>query len=485
MDRMSALDSGFYFAESENTPMHVGSVAVFEGPAPTYGDVVRLLLSKLPLVPRYRQRVREVPLQLGRPMWVDDPHFQVLYHVRHTAVPSPGGDEQLRNLAGRVLGQRLDMAKPLWELWLVEGLAEGRWALISKVHHCMVDGVAGTDLMQLMFDLDPDATHDDPRDWTPRRDPSALSLVAGAVTEAATQPLRTLASLPTVTGAARGLRGLTESGRTLARTVPSLARQAITPTARSLNGHIGPHRRWAWTQGRFEELRTVRTALGGTVNDVVLTAITRGFRDLLEARGELSSEELVVRTMVPVSVRSQQQRGSLDNRVSAVFVDLPVGDPDPASRLRTVRAQMDEHKKAMQAVDVPSIISMGDFMAPTLLAMGVRAGVQVGQMWCQAVTTNVPGPRVPLYVLGRRMCSAHAYVPIAGGTRCSIGIFSYLDTMTFGINADFDAFPDVDVLSGGIRRGIEELLELARAAEAAPPADQPTGGKPTTSAAAR
>ncbi|CCG02900.1 putative Acyltransferase, WS/DGAT/MGAT [Blastococcus saxobsidens DD2] len=475
MDRMSALDSGFYFAESENTPMHVGSVAVFDGPAPSYGDVVRLLLSKLPLVPRYRQRVREVPLQLGRPMWVDDPHFQILYHVRHTAVPSPGNDEQLRNLAGRVLGQRLDMAKPLWELWLVEGLAEGRWAIISKVHHCMVDGVAGTDLMQLMFDLDPEATHDEPRDWTPRRDPSSVTLVAGAVAEAAAQPMRTLTSLPSVGTAVRGVRGFTESGRTLAQTLPSLAKQAATPTARSLNGPIGPHRRWAWTDGQFEEFKAVRTALGGTVNDVVLTAITRGFRDLLQGRGELSSERLVVRSMVPVSVRSEKQRGSLDNQVSCVFVDLPVGDPDPVSRLQAVRGQMDEYKRAMQAVDVPSIISMGDFVAPTLLSMGVRSAVRAGQMWCQAVTTNVPGPRVPLYVLGRRMCTAHAYVPIAGGTRCSIGIFSYLNRMTFGINADFDAFPDVDVLSGGIRRGIEELLEYARADQATPDVAQPKG----------
>jgi diacylglycerol O-acyltransferase / wax synthase len=247
VDRMSALDSGFFFAESENTPMHVGSVAVFEGPAPSYGDVVRLLLSKLPLVPRYRQRVKEVPLGLGRPVWVDDPHFQILYHVRHTAVPGPGSEEQLRNLAGRVLGQRLDMAKPLWELWLVEGLADNRWAIISKVHHCMVDGVAGTELMQLMFDLEPDAEHEAPKDWTPRRTPSSASLVAEAVTDALAHPARAVSSLPTLSTAVRGAKSLAEQGRTVAQTVPSLAKQAITPTARSLNGPIGPHRRWAWT----------------------------------------------------------------------------------------------------------------------------------------------------------------------------------------------------------------------------------------------
>jgi diacylglycerol O-acyltransferase / wax synthase len=484
VDRMSALDAGFFYAESENTPMHVGSVAIFEGPAPSYGDVVRLILSKLPKVPRYRQRARPVPMQLGRPVWVDDPHFQILYHVRHTAVPKPGSDEQLRNLAGRVLGQRLDLAKPLWELWLVEGLADDRWALISKVHHCMVDGVAGTDLMQLMFDLTPDATHEAPQDWTPQRSPSSLSLVAGAVTETMTHPLEQLVGLPSVGNVVRAAKDLAGSGRTLAQTVPSMAKQAVTPTARSLNGPIGPHRRWAWTEGRFEEFKAVRTALGGTVNDVVLTAITRGFRDLLQGRGELSSERLVVRSMVPVSVRTPSQKGSLNNQVSAVFVDLPVGLADPVDRLTSIRGQMDEYKRAMQAVDANSIISMGNYVAPTFLALGVRAAMEAGHFWCQAVTTNVPGPRVPLYVLGKRMCSATAYVPIAGGTRCSIGIFSYLKTMTFGINADFDGYPDVDVLSGGIRRGIEELLAVAETkGTATGPAAEPA--KKTTTAAAR
>src|SRR3954452_20454226 len=460
---MSATGPGFYFAEGENTPMHVGSVAVFEGPAPTYGDVVRLLLSKLPQVPRYRQRVREVPLQLGRPMWVDDPHFQILYHVRHTAVPKPGSDEQLRNLAGRVLGQRLDMAKPLWEVWLVEGLENDRWAIISKVHHCMVDGIAGTDLMQVIFDLDPNATHDEPKDWTAQRSPSSVELMAGAVQDTLAHPLRQLASLPGPGSAVRTAKGLLGSGKSLAANLPALARQATTPLARTLTGPIGPHRRWAWTDAQFEEFKSVRTALGGTVNDVVLTAITRGFRDLLQGRGALT-EKAVVRSMVPVSVRRPGERGALDNRVSAVFVDLPVGEPDATERLVRIRRQMDDYKRAMQAVDARSIIAMADFVAPTLLSLGVRAAIQAGQFWAQAVTTNVPGPRVPLYVLGRRMVSAHAYVPIGGGTRVSIGIFSYLNTMTFGINADFDAFPDVDVLAGGIRRGVDELTELVGAA---------------------
>ncbi len=466
MDRLSPLDASFFYLENPNTPMHVGSVAVFEGPAPTYGDIVRLLVSKLHLVPRYRQRVMPVPFNLGRPVWVDDPHFQILYHVRHTAVPKPGGNEQLRNLAGRVLGQRLDMAKPLWEVWLVEGLEHDRWAIISKVHHCMVDGIAGTDLMQVIFDLEPDAKHEEPKEWTPQRPPSAAELVANALSDAVTDPIRHLTSLPALSGAGQVSRGVFRSGQRLASGLPSLARQAATPAARSLNGPIGPNRRWAWTDAEVSELKQVKNALGGTVNDVVLTAITRGFRDLLEGRGELD-EKTVVRSMVPVSVRKPDERGTMNNQVSAVFVDLPVGLRDPAARLVRVREQMDEYKGMMQAVDARSIIAMGDFVAPSLLSLGVRAGLQMGQFWAQAVTTNVPGPPIPLYMLGRKMCSANAYVPIAGGTRVSIGIFSYLNSMTFGINADFDAFPDVDVLARGIRAGIDELLERAPSKAAA------------------
>jgi diacylglycerol O-acyltransferase / wax synthase len=460
VDRMSATDAGFYFAESENTPMHVGSVSVFEGPAPTYGDLVRLLLGKMPLVPRYRQRVRAVPMHLGRPLWVDDEHFQILYHVRHTAVPKPGGREQLRNLAGRVLGQRLDMTKPLWEVWLVEGLEDGRWAIISKVHHCMVDGVAGTDLMQVVFDLTPDTRHEEPRDWSPQRGPSTASVVAGAVQDAVTHPARQLLSFPGVGGTVDAAKGLLRTGAGLGREVPTLARQLTTPVARSLNGPIGPHRRWAWSETQLAEVKRARAALGGTVNDVVLTAITRGFRDLLQGRGALA-DNTVVRSMVPVSVRSQGERGTLNNKVSAVFVDLPVAEPDPVARLTSIREQMDHYKQVMQTVDARSIIGMADYAAPTLLALGVKAGIRTGQWYAQAVTTNVPGPRVPLYVLGRKMLNSHAYVPIAAGARVSIGIFSYLDEMTFGINADFDAFPDVDVLADGINSGMDELCSLS------------------------
>lgn len=461
MDRMNVTDAGFYFAEGENTPMHVGSVSVFEGPAPSYGDLVRLLLGKLPLVPRYRQRVRPVPLHVGRPVWVDDDHFQILYHVRHTAVPRPGAPEQLRNLAGRVLGHRLDMSKPLWEVWLVEGLEDDRWAIISKIHHCMVDGVAGTDLMQLIFDLDPAAAHPEPAPWTPEPPPSEAAAVAVSVRDAVTRPVLQLAALPgTLARAARAPGEVLARAAALGSLLPGFAQRVGRPVARSLNGPIGPHRRWVWCDVGLPDVKRVRQGLGGTVNDVVLAAVTTGFRQLLDRRGELT-DRVVVRSMVPVSVRTPDERGTLNNQVSAVFVDLPVGVADPVARLADVRRQMDEHKVLLGAVDARTIAGSGEFVAPTLMALGTRAMARAPQPFTQAVTTNVPGPRVPLYVLGREMRALYAYVPIALGIRVSIGIYSYRDAMTFGINADFDAVPDAEVLAEGIRAGLDELVALA------------------------
>jgi WS/DGAT/MGAT family acyltransferase len=454
MERMSTLDAGFYFVEDENTPMHVGSVSVFEGPPPGYGDLVRLLLSKLPKVPRYRQRVRTVPLHLGRPAWVDDEHFEILYHVRHTAVPAPGGAEQLRNLAGRLFAQRLDLAKPLWEMWLVEGLEGNRWAVISKVHHCMIDGVAGWDLAALLLDTSPDAEHPPATDgWSPERAPSTPVMVLDGLRDAVAAPLQQLARVPALA------RTTLSPGRLLAfgRGLPGTARRLGGPTARSLNGPSGPHRRWEWTQAELGEVKRIRMALGGTVNDILLAAISRGFRDLLAGRGQLT-EGQVVRSLVPVSVREQSEKGALTNRVSAVLVNLPVGESDPGKRVTVLREQMDDVKESRQAVGAQALTELAGFAAPTLLAVGSRLGFRFPQPVMQTTTTNVPGPRFPLYLLGRRMVEIHPYVPIGNNMRIVIGIFSYLDQLNFGITADFDAVPDIGVLSGGIRAGIDELL---------------------------
>lgn len=462
MERMSTLDAGFYYMEDENVPMHVGSVAVFDGPSPAYGDVVRLLVSKLPQVPRYRQRVRTVPLHLARPAWVDDEHFEILYHVRHTAVPAPGGAEQLRNLAGRVFAQRLDLAKPLWEMWLVEGLQGGRWAIISKVHHCMIDGVAGWDLAAALLDASPEAGRPAVTPWIPERAPSTAWLAADGLRDALVAPLQQLARVPALARNLPTRQEVLDFGRGL----PGSARRLASPAARSLNGPSGPHRRWEWTQASLNEVKLVRKAFGGTVNDVVLAAVTRGFRDLLAGRDELSDRQ-VVRSLVPVSVRAEGERGTLNNRVSAVLVNLPVSEPDPLSRLARLREQMDELKNTRQAVGAQGLTELAGFAAPTLLALGSRLTFRFPQPLMQTVTTNVPGPRVPLYMLGRQLAEIHPYVPIASNMRISIGILSYLGQLNFGINADFDAVPDIGVLSRGIRAGFDELTARAAAVPAA------------------
>jgi WS/DGAT/MGAT family acyltransferase len=476
------MDAGFYFVEDENVPMHVGSVLVFEGPAPSYGDVIRLFISKLPSVPKYRQRVKSLPLHLGRPVWVDDDHFQILYHVRHTAVPSPGGDDQLRNLAGRLFAQRLDMAKPLWEVWLVEGLEGGRWAIISKVHHAMIDGVAGNDMLQVLLDWRQDAELAEPQKWTPAPSPSSLDLVVDGVRDAVLTPIKHLAAVPALARQLRSGSEILDFGRTLLSSLPGTARRLVTSAASSLNGPIGPHRRWVWAKADLGEIKQVRKVTGGTVNDVILTAITRGFRELLSKRGELTEGE-VVRTMVPVSMRSSNERNQLNNRVSAVLVNLPVSEADPLERLGAIRAQMDDLKSSRQAAGADVLTGLGNFAAPTLLALGSRTAMRFPQQLLQTVTTNVPGPRVPLYMLGRRLEAMYPYVPLASTIRITVGIFSYLDQITFGINADFDGVPDVQILADGIRAGFDELVALATPAEE--PAPAPVKKAPARRAASR
>ncbi|WP_433238349.1 WS/DGAT/MGAT family O-acyltransferase [Actinomadura nitritigenes] len=461
---MSGLDASFYLLEDENTPLHVASVVVFEGPAPSYGDVVRTIAAKLPLVPRYRQRVRGVPLHLGRPVWVDDPHFNILYHVRHTALPAPGNDEQLRNLSGRVLAQRLDPAKPLWEIWLVEGLTGGRWAMIAKVHHCMVDGIAGMDLATVLFDLSPE--FEQPREtepWEPDAEPSDLALLADAARRTVTRPLRQLTDVARSAGAVREAHRLREFASGLTRATARFA----SPSAGCLNGPIGPHRRWCWQRVPLDEVKAARKALGGTVNDIVLTAVSAGYRDLLNARGRLE-DDTVVRTAVPVSHRGADERGELNNRVAAVFVNLPVGVEDPLERLRRVREQTDDVKRSNQAAGTQAITRLTDTaVAPALLSLAARIPVRLRQDIVQTVTTNVPGPDFPLYVMGRRVLEMHPYVPLTGGIRVATAIVSYCGTLHFGITGDFDAMPDLDVLAKGVQAGLDELV---RAADGAGPA---------------
>ena len=458
---MNPQDAAFVHIEDGNNPMHIGSMVVFEGPAPKYGDFVRMIASKLPLVPRYRQKVREVPFGLGRPVWVDDPNFQILYHIRRTAVPVPGGDEELRNLAGRVYAQNLDRSKPLWELWIVEGLEEGRWAMISKVHHCMVDGVSGSDLLSVIMDVSPDPVPTPHVPWNPGREPSPVHLLMDTIADTIVSPIERIRGLPALarTPIPQGI-GLNDL-----RNMVSSISHWTQPAASSLNGSVGPHRRWSWANGTLADIREIRATLGGTINDVVLTVITRGFRDLLSSRNE-QVEGRVVRTLVPVSVRSDSEKGTYNNRVSGLFPGLPVGLDDPVERLQAIRAQMDSFKQSNQAVAADALAQMGGFAPPMLLALGARLGTRFQQRVIQTVTTNVPGPQVPLYALGRQMLYAYPYVPIGGTIRIGIAIFSYMGRLNYGVTADYDSNPDIAVLCQGIEAGVEELLTIARAQKA-------------------
>ncbi|MDX1649047.1 MAG: wax ester/triacylglycerol synthase family O-acyltransferase [Myxococcota bacterium] len=454
---MSPQDASFLHVENDVNHMHIASVAIFEGPPPTADEIAGMVASKLHRVPRYRQRVRFVPLELGRPVWVDDPHFNLRYHLRHTALPRPGGLEALRALVGRVMAQQLDRAKPLWEMWIAEGLEGDRWALLSKTHHCMVDGVSGTDLLTVILDAEPDVPRETPPPWSPQPSPGDAELLRDALQERLVRPREILRGLRAATRvprrAAEGLRELAPGARTLGR--------LLRPGAEtSLNGPIGPHRRWDFALTTLADVKRIRAGLGGTVNDVVLAAITRGFRDLLLSRGE-PVDGRVVRTLVPVSVRREDERGTYNNRVSAMFAELPVGEPDPRQCLEAIRVQMEGLKERREAVAAEVLTSLAGFAPPLLLALGGRVFARAPQRNVQTVTTNVPGPQQPVYACGRRMLHAMPYVPLAGSVRIGIAIFSYAGELAFGATGDWDSTPDLDVLCRGIREGMEELLKAA------------------------
>ncbi len=462
-ERLSPLDASFLHVEDDVSHMHIASVAIFEGPQPAFADIVAMVDGKLGLVPRYRQVVKSVPLELARPVWVDDPHFNLEYHLRHTALPAPGSDSELRMLVGRVMSQQLDRTKSLWEIWVVEGLEGGRWAMLAKTHHAMVDGVSGTDLLAVIMDLSPDVARPEVAAWSPRPAPSGARLALDAVTNLMRSPYEQLRAVQTST---RALRQALSHAREVGQGVVAMAGLVRPPPVSSLNGPIGPHRRYAWTSTSVEDIKVIRRGLGGSFNDVVLASITNGFRELLLSRGE--TVDRIVRTLVPVSVRPRDATGkavgdgTFENRVSAMFAELPVGVDDPAERLHAITRQMEGLKDSKQAVAAEALTSMSGFAPPMLLALGMRLATRAAQHNVNTVTTNVPGPQFPLYAAGRKMIHAFPYVPLGGQIRIGIAIFSYNGEVTFGITGDYDTTPDVDVLTAGIEEGMAQMLTLER-----------------------
>ena len=456
MERLSPLEASFLAIEDAANHMHIGSIGIFAGPAPTYGELCGLVASKLALVPRYRQRVRTAPASIGRPVWVDDPGFRLERHARHTVLPAPGGRAELRLLVGRLMSQQLDRGQPLWEDWMVEGLGDGHWALVTKVHHCMVDGIAGSDLLAVVLDREHEPGPVPPDDWHPRPEPSVADL--------ALHSLRGLAAAPMtwVRGAGDALR---HPDATLTRAwdvAVGLGRLGglVRPVPPStLTGPIGPDRRWDCARATLAEIKEVRSVLGGTVNDIVLAAVTRGFRDLLAAREEPLADR-VVRSLVPVSLRTPDARGVFDNRVTAVVADLPVGVEDPVERLAAVQAQMESLKLSHEADASEVITAAVGFAPPMLTALLTRVAIH-RQHSVETITTNVPGPQIPLYALGRRMLEAYPYVPISGTIQIGVAVWSYDGGLHFGVTGDWDAVPDLAVLGAGITDGLRELRHAA------------------------
>jgi WS/DGAT/MGAT family acyltransferase len=462
MEWMSPMDASFLHIEGPNNPMHIGGVSIFEGPAPSFVRLQEMVAGKLDRVPRYRQKVRFVPLGLGRPVWVDDPYFNLAYHLRHSALPDPGDEHVLRRTAARIFAQHLDRTKPLWEIWMIERLSESRWALLSKVHHCMVDGVSATDLMTVMFEDTPPSSPES--GWEPGPEPSGAELALRSLTRQASNPSE---QLRVVRSALRRPRASLGQARDLLRGATSAAGLLRPLGSSSLTGSVGPHRIWSTARIHLSDVKAVRASLGGTVNDVVLSAVAGGLRELLETRGE-DFENRTIRALVPVSVRREDEQGAYNNRVSAMFAELPIGIVDPAARLQAVRAQMDGLKQSKQAVAGDVLTSLSGFAPALLLALAGRVAARSPTLGVQTGVTNVPGPQHPLHTLGRRLLESFPFVPLIGNVRISIAIFSYDGGLYFGVTGDYDSSSDIDVLTRGIESALAQLLHLAAPASPTP-----------------
>jgi diacylglycerol O-acyltransferase / wax synthase len=459
-DRLTAVDASFLAQEGPNSHMHIGAVTLFEGPPPAFRDFANHVRGRLHLVPRYRQRLAVPPLETGRPLWVDDPSFNLEYHVRHTALPEPGTELQLRALAARIHSQQLDRSKPLWELWLVQGLEGGRFALISKTHHALVDGVAGVDLATVLLDLEPvpQPVPHEGEPWVPQPEPGAVALAARGI--------RGLATLP-FSLAGRALGAATRPTQSLHHTreavegLGEVAWAALNPAPPTpLNVPIGPHRRFALVRSELADFKRVKDAFGGTVNDVVLSVVAGGLRRWLQSRG-VRTEGLELRALVPVSIRAGAESRDMGNRIVAMRGPLPVYVEDPVARLRVVRGAMDGLKESKQALGAEVIAGLQGFAPPTIHAQASR--INFSTRLFNLLVTNIPGPQFPLYILGREMQDLFPVAFLPRDHALAVAIMSYNGGLDFGLLGDFDAMPDLDEFAGFLQDARDDLVEAARA----------------------
>jgi diacylglycerol O-acyltransferase / wax synthase len=480
LERLTAVDASFLAQEDESSHMHVGALLIFDGEAPDYDELADQIRGRLHLVPRYRQKLVVPPLETGRPLWADDPSFNLEYHLRHTALPQPGTEEQLRRLAARIFSQQLDRSKPLWETWLVEGLEGDRFALISKTHHALVDGVAGVDLAQVLFDLSPDPPAPDAEGleaWSPNREPGTADLVAAGLRGL----VRTGVDLASrAVGAAVNPGTSLRVARDAAEGIGEIVWAGLNPAPETpLNAEIGPHRRYAVVRQRLADYKQVKDALGGTVNDVVLTVVSGALASWLRSRG-VRTEGLEMRALVPVSIRTADQQGAGGNRIAAMRGPLPVYIRDPVARLDVVKRSMTGLKESKQALGAEVLASVENLAPPTILAQASRLNFSTRLF--NLIVTNVPGPQFPLYLLGRRL---HDLFPIAflpSDHGLAVAIMSYDGGLDYGLLADYDTLPDVERIAAGIDEALDELKAAAARASGA---DEDSGEPPPTVAPPR
>lgn len=469
VDRMSPLDATFLYAEDGTNHMHIGSCAVFEGPSPSLEALVTMVESKLHLLPRYRQRVRFVPAGLGHPVWMDDPELDIRAHVRRTSLPAGGGDAELERLMARLMSEELDRRRPLWEAWLVTGLPGDRWALISKVHHCMVDGISGTGLMAAMLDADRDGSSHGglppaSPDWTPARAPTATELTLDALGRLVMQPARVMAGW---------VADLGRPKRTWARVQGNLAglgslrsRIARHTPKRSIEGTIGRSRSWAVARCELADLKAIRSAFGGSVNDVALAVVTAAFRQELLTRHDGVAPTDVMRALVPVSRRAEGDR-TTNNQVSMMIAELPIGCDAPLDRLHSITGQMAALKASHQSDAAAAAFDASALVPPAIVAATVKTATAVmhamPQHLLHTVVTNVPGPQLPLYAMGREMVEYLPFVPVSEGIRIGVAVLSYHGRVAFGLTGDLDSVPELRSMAEQIEGAVAELVELAGA----------------------
>lgn len=438
--------------------MHIGALVLADGPAPKYEDFLNLIRSRLHLVPRYRQRLHFPPAASGRPLWADDTDFNIEYHVRHTALPAPGSREQLQYLCARIFSQQLDRSKPLWELWLVEGLEDGSFGLLTKAHHAMIDGIAGVDLGTVMFDLglEPTEIDDTLEPWEPDPEPSPVDLLSAGVRSFMKAGAEVTAQ---ALGALSKPERALEEARIAVEGVAEIAWATLNPAPPTpLNVEIGPHRRFVGVQSSLADFKAVKNAFGGTVNDVVLAVVAGALREWLHSRG-MRTEGLELRALVPVSIRTEEQRGSAGNQLAAMRAPLPVYVEDPVERLAVVRTAMDDLKESKQAVGAEVLANVQNFAPPTVLAQASRLNFSTRLF--NLLVTNIPGPQFPLYVSGRTMQTVFPIAFLPKDHALAIAIMSYNGQMNFGLIGDYDAMPDLEAFSESIASCLAELVTLA------------------------